>query len=124
MANDGQPTVSDINDETDTAIHVLDLKIVDTIAAKNQATGDTYDQLSQTVDQFMGQRSDMYGLDFEQAIEGADMAAALAVIKGATEKMTTVASIMVGVTAIINKANDFLSAGGTIITTVNKIKKA
>lgn len=109
-------TVDDINTQKNAAVALLDQKIYDAIAQKNQGglTSIQANQLDQAIHDMMVQRQAVYLQAYNAALGSDQMASALTALTAATTEMNSVASQMTTATTTIANVTAFLTAAGKI----------
>lgn len=106
-------TLDDVNDGKQDALDVYDRKIVDGIRLQNSSGNP---DLPDAVHRVMEQRTRIYVQDYAGALNGSDMARALAVIRSATGALTDIAANMVNAAGFVGNAASFVSAGAKVVT--------
>ena len=110
-------TEKDITDQRESDIQLLDDKISAAINLKNAlAIGDLRRlDLSTTINQLMDSRTEIHIQQLKADLDSAQLAAALAKIKKASQDLKTEAAKMKAVTSYINNANAVIGAATKVI---------
>jgi hypothetical protein len=111
----------DITDQRDSDVQLLDDKISAAITIKNRLEIDDPQRLalSTTINHLMYSRTDLHIQELKAGLDSAQLNAALARIKSASQDLKTEAAKMTDVTSYINNANAVIGAA-TKVTNIVK----
>lgn len=104
---------ADIDAEKETALDILDQKIMDAIKLKN-SSGDP--KMPAVVHDLMEQRTKIYVQDYVGSMHSPDMLKALEIMKAATTDMKEVAATMKLVADYVAKAASLIGGGAKVVT--------